>query len=178
MRKIVVTVTERDDFWERETSTIDYVAKKFPNSKKYLSLHQGEYENIKSTWLSFLPIKKKKRLKIEKIIKLHNYAIDRGFSVIAPKSVKSCWDYYSDCDFHIGSRLHAHLYFLSQSKKSFLTYVDDRMKGFSDLLAFPLCDYNKFDDYLDYNFEIYRQKSIEQYEIMKKFVNYLKDEIL
>lgn len=176
--KVVVTVTERDDFWERETKTINYVSNKFEKSEKSLSLHQSYNFPVGSKWSNLFPVRRKKRLKRKKIVDLHNYAMERGFSVVIPENVESCWTLYNGFNLHIGSRLHAHLFFLSQAKRSFLTYVDERMKGFSTMLGFPLCDFNKFDDYMEYDFEIYRQKSIEHYETMKRFVLYLRSEIL
>ncbi len=176
--KIVVTVTERDDFWDREIKTIDFVARRFKDSEKILSLHQVfEGPTMWNFVISFIGRRKIYRHK-KKVMALRAYAKDKGFDIFVPKNVEECWEFYKNCDMHIGSRLHAHLFFLSQAKRSFLTYVDERMTGFSRDLGFPLCDYHSFDAYLGYDFEIYRANSIRLHQTMQKFVTYLKEEIL
>ena len=40
INRVVVTVTERDDFWARESATLAFVAGKFQHAQKVLSLHQ------------------------------------------------------------------------------------------------------------------------------------------
>ncbi|MGK7892066.1 MAG: polysaccharide pyruvyl transferase family protein [Xenococcus sp. (in: cyanobacteria)] len=177
---IIVTVTERADFWERETETIKFVKERFPNSRKILSLHQdfaalGVKQHPKKNILRFWDIEP--QLDSE-IIKLRKYAQQLGFRIFKPKSVEQCWRLYNKCDLHIGSRVHAHLYFLSQAKKSFLTYVDDRCLGFAQTLNFPICDFTNIEDYLDYNFEIYRQNCQLSFENMKQFLFYLKEDVL
>ena len=172
-RRVVVTVTERGDYWEREFRTIDFVYKNFKNTERYLSLHQV-----------LDPPSIRRRLKralkggglnaLKKPSSLQRYARERGFSIFVPFSVDECQGFYSTCDIHFGSRLHAHLYFLSQAKKSFLTYVDDRCVGFSKKLEFPLCDYNDFGRYMDYDFELYRSNILMTFPEMQFFVNYVK----
>jgi hypothetical protein len=176
--KIVVTVTDRDDFWEREVKTMDFVSHRFKDSEKILSLHQVfEGPTMWNFVRSFIGRRKIYRHK-KKVIALRAYAKERGFHIFVPKNVEECWNFYRSCDMHMGSRLHAHLFFLSQAKKSFLTYVDERMTGFSHDLGFPLCDYRSFDAYLEYDFEIYRANCIRFHQTMQRFITYLKDEIL
>src|SRR2546423_777608 len=40
IRRIVVTVTERGDFWDREKNTIDFVSHNYRSAERVLSLHQ------------------------------------------------------------------------------------------------------------------------------------------
>lgn len=169
-QQIVVTVTERLEFWDREVKTIDFVFNNYPKSGKILSLHQD-----------FLELENKVNLskKYDKTpLSLREYAQHKGFKIFKPASVDECFNFYDKCDLHMGSRLHAHLYFISQAKKSFLTYVDERCTGFSKLLKFPICDFNHLEKYLDYDFDIYRSNSIKNFEVMQKFVSYLKEHIL
>jgi hypothetical protein len=167
--KILVTITERDVFYEREYSTITYISNKYMNSEKILSLHQ-EFDAPKISVLLRRIIKGQFN-KIRKPSALHRYAESRGFRIYRPASVQECQDFYRTCDLHFGSRLHAHLFFLSQAKKSFLTSVDDRCTGFSQAFGFPLCDYRNFDHYVSYDFEIYRQRALAQYGVMKQFLS-------
>jgi hypothetical protein len=177
---VVVTVTERFDFWERETKTIDFVAQNYRASRKILSLHQDFLSISNYSEPNFL---KNLRMKFFKKYdktphSLREYAKHRGFEIFNPKSVDDCWSFYEYCDLHIGSRLHAHLYFLSQAKKSFLTYVDERCEGFSQLLDFPICDFNNLEKYSDYNFNKYRNNCIYHFQAMQKFVDNLQKEVL
>jgi hypothetical protein len=180
---VVVTVTERGEFWEREIQTIDFVARAFQSSRKVLSLHQD-----------FVALEQKNAIGLkdqaqaygandtnvgfQTPMALRLYAIEKGFEIFIPGSVESCWQLYDSCNLHIGSRLHAHLYFLSQAKRSFLTFVDHRSLGFSQLLQFPLCDFRAFDQHMDYDFEIYREACLKTFGTMRLFLNYLMEEVL
>jgi hypothetical protein len=172
--------------------TIDYLVKHIPSiehkllmtgcpviyDEKILSLHQVfEGPTLWNFVRSFIG-RRKIYMHKKKVMALRAYAKDKGFDIFVPGNVEECWEFYRKCDMHIGSRLHAHLFFLSQAKRSFLTYVDERMTGFSRDLGFPLCDYHSFDAYLGYDFEIYRANSIRLHQTMQKFVTYLKEEIL
>jgi len=168
---VVVTVTERGDFWQREKKTIDFVASRYSKAEKVLSLHQffkpSGSESAAKIWK-----------KSEGPDDLRRFAEKKGFHIFVPRSARECMEYYARCDVHVGSRLHAHLYFLSQAKRSFVTHVDDRSFGLARTFGFPLCDYNRLSAYEDYDFEIYRQNCIRSYERMAKFINYLKGEVL
>lgn len=176
--RVVITVTERDDFWERETRTIDFVAERFGSAERVLSLHQVFEPSLKARMLERFFHAPFGRSRGRTASGLREFALKRGFKIYVPTSVEECWEFYRICDLHIGSRLHAHLFFLSQAKKSFLTYVDDRMKGFSAAFQFPVCDHNKLDDYSNFDFELVRAQTRKHFETIKKFISYLKEEIL
>ncbi|KKQ27900.1 MAG: hypothetical protein US42_C0004G0039 [Candidatus Magasanikbacteria bacterium GW2011_GWC2_37_14] len=170
--RIAVTITERGNWWGREKKTIDFVANKFKGKELFLVLHQDF-------------TKKKLKTKIKDLLKLnpparliHWYAQCKGFKIIKPVSVEICQHFYDSCDLHIGSRLHAHLYCLSNCSKSFLTYVDGRATGFSEYLGFPAVDVDNIESFLDYDFEIYRTNVLKHYKNMNFFINYLKEKIL
>jgi hypothetical protein len=175
-RKIVVTITERDIFYKREFSTIKYVSEQYMNSEKILSLHQ-EFDDPRLRVL-LRRFVKGQFSKTRKPSAIHRYAENRGFRIYRPTSVEDCQAFYRTCDMHIGSRLHAHLFFLSQAKKSFLTYVDDRCVGFSEAFAFPLCDYRNLGQYMGYDFEIYRERALTHFEVMKTFLRSVNTQIL
>lgn len=176
--KIVVTVTERDDFWDREVKTLDFVADRFKASHKILSLHQVfDGPTVWSLLRAFTGRRKIHQYK-KRVSALREYALKKGFDIFYPRDAISCMDFYNTCDLHIGSRLHAHLYFLSQAKKSFLTYVDDRCVGFAETFKFPLCNYTNFDQHMGYDFEIYRACALSYFEVMKKFILHVKMQIM
>jgi hypothetical protein len=100
---------------------------------------------------------------------LRRFAETAGFEIHTPNTVDDCWQLYHDCDIHIGSRLHAHLYFLSQAKQSYLVRVDERANGFAEALGFELFDPR--DGVLPVqDFEGYRTAALRVFENMKTFV--------
>jgi hypothetical protein len=168
---IAVTITERGEFFDREAATLRQVARLFPNSTKYLVLHQ-DFRKLRGgigPWVrAMLPPSV-----FGNVGKLHSLACSLGFVIVAPKSAKDAIAFYSDVDIHAGSRLHAHLLFLSRAKKSFLTYVDDRCMGFSDFLGFPVADPADLESLLDFDFTIVHKNAVVAHATMQKFVSSL-----
>ena len=74
----------------------------------------------------------------DKVEALRAYARARGFQPVAPADADACIAFYDDIDVHVGTRLHAHLLFLSRNKRSFLVPVDGRSGGMAEFLGFPL----------------------------------------
>jgi hypothetical protein len=172
--RIVVTVTERGDFWQRETRTLEFVSRHFPDAEKVLSLHQvfppvtrgRRWPALLRRWLARggpTPAE------------LHDYARRRGFTIYQPRSVEECWNLYNTCDLHLGSRLHAHLYFLSQARRSYLTYVDDRCLGIARALGFPLVEPAAWERSLDCDFEHCRSEARRCHRTMDRFLRYVKE---
>lgn len=175
-RTVVVTTTTRGKFWQRETQTIDFVHKTFPDARKILSQHQAPRD-----------VKIRKRIKgllkgnLEQLhtpVALSGYAKRRGFEIFHSGDAEDFLNLYRDADLHIGSRLHAHLFCLSLRKSSFVTYVDERMAGFSQMLQFPICDPGRLGDYMNFDFNICWQQIEAVKPTMDRFVSYLKDELL
>jgi hypothetical protein len=109
--------------------------------------------------------------------RLAEYARARGFQVFAARSPEEAQAFYNGCDLHVGSRLHAHLYFLSQAKRSFLSAVDGRSAGMARTLGFPLCDPAAWDRHFDYDFEQFRTAARVAYQSMARFVWSLKEKL-
>lgn len=191
--RVVVTITERGDFWDREKQTIDFVARHFPSADKVLSLHQVFPALAAPSKAA--PVKKKPhwssafrrwwRTPARSPVTgsptansptdrspqaLHKYAERQGFAVYRPDDVAGCWKFYESCDLHVGSRLHAHLYFLSKARRSYLSYVDDRCLGISEALQFPLCEPTAWHRWLDYDFERCRAAAHSCQKTMNRFV--------
>jgi len=177
INRVVVTVTERDDFWARESATLAFVAGKFQHAQKVLSLHQDffmpRWDWSLSTAKSFARLGFKRQYDPTPVM-LRAIARKYGFKLFIPHSVEECFDFYQNTDLHIGSRLHAHLYFLSQRKPSFLTYVDDRCVGFCESLDFPICEVEKLDTYLNYDFSRCQLEIDKLNAVMTQFVSHLK----
>ncbi|MBI2717622.1 MAG: polysaccharide pyruvyl transferase family protein [Rhizobiales bacterium] len=162
---VAVTTTERGAFWDRESQTIDFVARKFPHAQKWLVVHQ-DYALKRKTWFAENVLGTFRKTADA----LQAYATHRGFRVLKPAGIDEGLAYYKAADLHFGSRLHAHLNMLSQNKRSFLTKVDERSTGISEHFEFPLCDPTKFEDVMDFDFERIRQAALRTFPVMLKFV--------
>jgi hypothetical protein len=127
---VAVTITERENFWDREKAIIDFVQSRFADQPRRVVLHQ-KFDKHSPRLLDKLLGRQRAPSD------LHRYASEKGFEIVTPATVEECWAGYADTALHVGSRLHAHLYFLSQAKKSLLVSVDDRGRGFAESLGFP-----------------------------------------
>ena len=169
---VAVTVTERGDFLARETRTLEDVARQFPEAQKYLVLHQDFRKLRRGAGpfvRAFLPARW-----LGDVARLHARARRLGYRMIAPRTARECIEFYDTIDLHVGSRLHAHLLFLSRNKWTFLTRVDDRSLGFADFLEFPMLTPGKLADLLDFDFEIVRRRAQEAFPTMEKFIRSVK----
>lgn len=172
-KTLICTFTIRyNDCYKREIKTIDFIANKYKEAEKYIVVH--EYVLNPSFKYHF-----KKYFKYyakcifnrpNTDIHVINYALKRGFKLFIPSCVEECLNFYKMADMHIGSRVHAHLFCLSQGIPSFLTKVDERSVGFSKALGFPVCDPENLEKKMDFDFEIVRNNSLSHYQIMKKFI--------
>jgi Polysaccharide pyruvyl transferase len=169
---VAVTVTDRGGaFWERETQTLDFVARRFAKARRYLVLH----ENFRpppawEPWRNRLPYVS--WLSGSGRARLRWYAASRGYELVAPRNADELLAFYAGVDLHVGSRLHAHLRFLSQNKRSFLTYVDERVTGIAESLGFPICDPARFDTYMDFDFEALRRRAQAGFDEMRRFLHH------
>ncbi len=164
---VAVTATERSDFWERETRTIDFVARKFPGSRRLFVVHQ-DYSTKKRRGLVGMVASLMRK---SPAMALRDYAKRRGFDIVVPKEADEALKLYAGVDMHFGSRLHAHLHMLSRNRRSFLTKVDERMTGMARHFDFPICDPARFDDVMDFDFERVRRRALATHEVMQKFVH-------
>ena len=165
---IAVTVTERGDFWDRESHLLRFVAGQFPRARKTLVLHQDfasptAFERRFQSWTLMQPL-------LSKRMRLRNLAVRLGYRIEAPRSADELIRLYDGIDLHLGSRLHAHLHFLSRNKRSFLIAVDERPLGFAEFLKFPLVDYRDIGRHLAFDFEIVRENARATFATMQKFV--------
>jgi len=171
-RRIAVTVTERNDFLVREMTVIDFVARRFPRSQRYLVLHQNysppsRFEHLRHRWLP------EGVSALNDYQRLRRYAVRRGFKVTFPVDADACMTFYDHIDIHIGSRLHAHLLFLSRAKRSLLLPVDGRTLGMAEFLGFPLCKPDELESVLDFDFDIVRERATAGFAVMHRFVESL-----
>jgi hypothetical protein len=163
---IAVTATERENFWARETQTIDFVVQRYPHSRRLFVVHQ-DYKSKPPR----APAKKLLQLfKKSPAATLRDYARRAGFEIVVPKDADEAMGAYAIADMHFGSRLHAHLLMLSLNKRSFLTKVDERVTGIAEAFDFPICDPSRFEDVLGFDFERVRQRALATFGVMERFV--------
>lgn len=168
-RRVAVTVTERGKYWEREIGIIDFVTRHFSHSRRYLVLHQNysppnRFERLRHRWLPH------DVAAMDPYQRLRRYAVRRGFKVICPADADACINFYDRIDFHVGSRLHAHLLFLSRAKRSLLVSVDGRARGVAEFLGFPLCASDELESGLDFDFESVRERAQTGFSVMRQFL--------
>jgi len=167
--RIAVTVTERGDFWDRETALIDFVARQFPRAQRFLVLHQdyapaSRLELLRHRWWPQPPEK------LNDYQRLRQYAVRRGFKVTSPADADAAIVFYNGIDMHFGSRLHAHLLCLSRAKRSWLVPVDGRSVGIAEHLGFPLGGPEALEPALDFDFEVVRVRAQSSFEVMQRFL--------
>lgn len=166
---IAVTVTDRSGFWQRETRVLEEVARLFPRARKLVVFHQDfPVATGMAAILGRIPMLG--RYSSAERTRLREFAFGLGYELHVPATVDACTALYDEVDLHVGSRLHAHLYFLSQAKRSFLLAVDGRAHGFAEYLDFPLIEAGTLNRHMDFDFERVRQAARFHYPVMKSFV--------
>ncbi|HVE53843.1 MAG TPA: polysaccharide pyruvyl transferase family protein [Ramlibacter sp.] len=170
---LAVTATERHDFWDRETALIDEAVRRFPKARKYFVVHQNfsppaPFERLRHALLRARP-----HALEDKVAGLRAYARSRGFEVVVPADADACLKFYRDVDVHVGTRLHAHLLFLSMNKRSWLVPVDGRSVGMAEALGFPLPTVEELRRAWDTDFERVRARARESHKTMRQFTESL-----
>lgn len=165
---VAVTVTERGDFWDRETASLDFVASRHRHARKLLVLHQD-----------FVALREAKRggpgfvgEKNPEALRKHAAAL--GYEIVVPRTADEGISLYEGVDLHYGSRLHAHLLMLSRAKRSWLVPVDGRAEGIAEALGFPLCRPNELAAHQSFDFEVVRWHAREHFETMTTFLRSLR----
>ncbi|MEZ5653651.1 MAG: polysaccharide pyruvyl transferase family protein [Burkholderiaceae bacterium] len=166
-RSIAVTATERGDFMARELATLETVAGRFPRARRLFVVHQN-----------FSPPSRFERLRHalgrrrpdDRVAELRACARRLGYRIVLPRDADEALAIYRDVDMHCGSRLHAHLLFLSQAKRSALVPVDGRATGIATHFDFPLCTPERLPAALELNFEPVRERIIRTFETMRRFL--------
>jgi len=171
---VAVTATERRDFWARESALIDAAARRFPRARKYFVVHQNFSPPHWSERWGHLWRRGDPALLSDRVAGLRAYAKARGFQIVIPADPDACIRFYERVDVHVGTRLHAHLLFLSRNKRSWLVPVDGRSGGMSETLGFPLPAVADLSRHWDFDFEIVRRNARRVYQVMHKFTESLK----
>lgn len=118
--KIVVTTAQNRRFHPQNIELLRRVAIMFKNAKRFCVFHRGIWSDAETP-----------KSEEQDLLKIKSAADELGYEVIDASYDVSKIDFYKQCDLHIGYRVHAHIYFLSIRKPSFLLNEDGRGRGFS-----------------------------------------------
>ncbi|MBX4994142.1 hypothetical protein ABID08_006150 [Rhizobium binae] len=168
---IAVTITDRGDFWDRETPILKEVAELFPNKRRVLVFHQdfdppSAFEPLADRLT--IPLGSQK---IKTSRHVRRLARQLGYEILIANDVDTLLAFYEHVDLHVGSRLHAHLHMLSQNKWSFLIKVDERSTGIASALGFELINAGQLNRHLDTDLEVVRTSAQACKLVMQRFVD-------
>ncbi len=143
-------------FGGQSVEIVQYLRKKFPCSKIVYVFHRGTNADSYTSEKTAAKIGLLKEKLSEMQVRFYDIAYGcKGFKI------------YDDCDLHVGHRVHAHIYNLSQRKCSILVEEDSRGAGVNEALglwgikayarkkgrnsSFSIKLYNKLFDYMQIN---------------------------
>ncbi|ANL26669.1 hypothetical protein AMC90_CH00798 [Rhizobium phaseoli] len=168
---IAVTITDRGDFWDRETPILKEVAELFPNERRVLVFHQDfDPPSVFERLVDRLGIPLR-GVKTKTSRHVRRLARQLGYEILIADDVDRLLAFYEHVDLHVGSRLHAHLHMLSQNKWSFLMKVDERSPGIASALGFELIEAGQLNRHLDTDLEIVRTSAQACHLVMRRFVD-------
>ena len=130
IKNIVYTPAQLPIYRDQSVMAMRVLNELFPESNKFCSFHRGLRADD-----PFTPAIDESNNQF-----LATKAGEMGFEV---KDVSSDLDrikFYDDCDLHVGYRVHAHIYFLSDRKPSYLIHEDGRGIAASQALGIPGLD--------------------------------------
>jgi len=174
INKIVFTTAANPKLIKQTYSLIKIVSKHFPEATIIMSYHRGilpdKYTSYRAT-IGYLLMYAAAKLVNRKVkIKDVAYKLNK-------------LDFYDDCDFHIGYRVHAHLYFLSKRLPSILINEDGRGRGMVETMNLPVFNIEDKDlvqkvdkqisDYTENNFKSFLnigEYIDKQFNVMKDFI--------
>lgn len=127
IKKIVYTPAQKYRFSDQSEVVMKYLMERYYNAEIIVAFHRGIDEVDEFTTQE----------EVDNTIKLAKYATNLGLEVRDLSFDTSKMDFYDDCDFHIGYRVHAHIYFLSKRLPSVLLHEDGRGVGVSEAMYSP-----------------------------------------
>lgn len=146
INKVVITTGARETLLLETIRIYGLVKKTFPKAKIYVTFHRGIYP-----WKEKVGITRGIAYTVMAI-----YARLLGMKVLDVSGDLSKLDFYKDCDFHIGYRVHAHLFFLSKRLPSMLINEDGRGVGMVKSMNLPV--FNAHDSKLIANIKNYLEE--------------------
>lgn len=173
VKKIVFTTGANVRLFFQTLDLLKEIRNKFQKAEIYLSFHRGilpdRQTSIRSSLVYVILSLVSKRYNVK--------VVDVSYDL-------SRINFYESCDFHVGYRVHAHLYFLSKRIPSILINEDGRGQGMTETMNLPVFNYNddrvieniitKIDEYISNDFSDFKEVGEfidNKFETMKKFMN-------
>ncbi|TBN00185.1 polysaccharide pyruvyl transferase family protein [Hyunsoonleella flava] len=177
VKHVVFTTAADPKLIKQTVSLIKVISKQFPEAKITMTYHRGifpdKHTTIRAT-MGYLAMALGAKF-VDSKISIKDVAYD----------LKKL-NFYDDCDFHIGYRVHAHLYFLSKRLPSLLINEDGRGKGMVETMNLPVFNIEDMDiisrvdntlaEYKENNFSSFSEIGNyidNQFIIMKNFLTNL-----
>ncbi len=124
VRRVAVTAAADRRWYRQNTVLLEQVRARFRNAALHCVFHRGigwdKHTSIADALFHLALARAARRL---------------GYEVVDAAYDLSKIDFYHDCDLHIGYRVHAHLFFLSMRRPSWLIHEDGRGVGASASLG-------------------------------------------
>ena len=164
VKKIVFTTAADPKLIGQTVSLIRVLKNNFPNAEITMTYHRGilpdAHTTIRAT-IGYLAMALGAKL-VKWNVKIKDVAYDLRKL-----------DFYDDCDFHLGYRVHAHLYFLSKRLPSILINEDGRGEGMVKTMNLPVL--NIKDEALvkkvDQTIKSYKQENFDQMDEVQKYID-------
>jgi hypothetical protein len=109
VRLVVVTTAANRRLYRQNVELLDRISDRFPEATRYCVFHRGIGWDRQSTPPNALFH-----------LRLARRARQRGYEVVDAADDLRKLDFYHECDLHVGYRVHAHLFFRSIRRPSFL----------------------------------------------------------
>jgi hypothetical protein len=161
IKKIVFTTPADIRLFGQTLRVLRMLKREFPKAEIIVSFHRGikrdQFTGMKSS-LIYTAESFYAQLKGMKVVDV-SYNLDRI-------------NFYSECDLHVGFRVHAHLYFLSKRLPSVLISEDGRGTGMAKTFGLP--DFLSTDPMLDQKIRDYLAMSVScRFENMVHTASYI-----
>lgn len=176
-KKIVFTPPANMIFKNQSIDLMIKLRKQFPTYKIFCSFNRG-FKADKYTTKTF-------EYAIKDIV---DKARELDFIISDTSYDLSKLDYYNECDFHVGYRLHSHIHFISRRAPSFLISEDSRSYGHMETLGlkkfkgessnFLSFFYSFGNRYINYFINKYSSPiKANSNQIIDELILYMKDEV-
>jgi hypothetical protein len=129
IRRVVFTIHQNRRFHRQCIETMKRLRKLFPEAELFASFHRGLRSDRYTGIVTGL-----------RLWQLRREAESLGATVVDAAYGTGATELYRTCDMHVGYRLHAHIFFLSLRKPSFLIHEDGRGSAFAETVQLAALD--------------------------------------
>ena len=120
-----VTPAQRLMYQAQSIAVLRALADRFPGARRYCSFNRGIAQED-----ARIPEEDRRNNRM-----IAAAALQLGYEVMDVSGGLDRVGFYDSCDFHVGYRVHSHIYFLSRRRPSFLLHEDGRGRGMSAALS-------------------------------------------